>query len=362
MSKHDEKKALLRSGWTTGACASAAARAAYMGFVTNSIPSKIEIRLPRGERPVFDVKTQIVETDSATAGVIKDAGDDPDVTHGAEILVTITAGKSGEGIVFRGGTGVGIVTKPGIPVPVGEPAINPGPRKIITENVLAAFDEVGGSKDIVITISIPNGDVLATKTLNPRLGILNGLSVLGTTGVVVPYSCEAYIQSIQRAIDVAHANGIIHVAGSTGYASERAVQQFYNLDDLALIDMGDFIGGMLRYLRAHPMKRVTISGGFAKLAKLAEGCLNVHSKESRVDFNALASYMEKLGASKADIEATRNANSAMEVLSIAQSQDIQLAEFIAAKCAGVAREILRPETHLDILIVDRHGEVVGHAG
>jgi len=367
MSDKNKSQETLKSGWTTGACACAAAKAAYIGFVTGEFPNTIEIRLPRGERPVFKVECYEIGSDSASVGIIKDAGDDPDVTHGATILSTVSRGAEGSGITFKGGDGVGIVTKPGIPVPIGEPAINPGPRKIISSNLEALFDELAddgieGPKDIVVTISIPGGDKLALETLNPRLGIVNGLSILGTTGVVVPFSCEAYIQSIQRAIDVAQANGITHIAGSTGYASERAVQQYYDMNDLALIDMGDFVGGMLRYIRAHPLPWVTLSGGFAKFAKLAEGHLNVHSKESRVDFDALASHMKRLGASDQVVKSTRKANSAMEVLALAEAHGIPLADDTAARCVKVAREVVHESTKVDVLIVDRQGEVVSHAG
>ncbi|MBN2752529.1 MAG: cobalt-precorrin-5B (C(1))-methyltransferase [Rhodospirillaceae bacterium] len=362
MSDRQTSSTPLKSGWTTGACAAAAATAAYRALVGMGFSDSVEIVLPRGERPQFALATRQIAEQSATAGVIKDAGDDPDVTHGAEILVTLSWGEPGSGIVFRGGEGIGTVTKAGIPVPVGEAAINPGPRQIITANLLRAFDETNGPRDVVVTIAIPNGEKLAEQTLNSRLGIIGGLSVLGTTGVVVPYSCEAYIQTIQRAVHVAHVNGITHVAGSTGYASERAVQAFYNLPDLALIDMGDFVGGLLKYLRAHPLPRLTLSGGFAKFAKLAEGHMNVHSSASRVDFRALAEHMACLDAPPALVEATRTANSAMQVLEIAEANGIPLADRIAARCLTVARKIVRPETAVDVLIINREGEVMGHAG
>ncbi len=351
----------LRSGWTTGACAAAAAAAAYRALFGPGFPDPVEIVLPRGERPRFALATRRLEADCTTAGVIKDAGDDPDVTHGAEIVVTVRRGEAGEGITFRGGEGVGTVTKAGIPVPVGEAAINPGPRRIVAANLLRAIDETGGPADIEVTISIPGGDKLAEQTLNPRLGIVGGLSVLGTTGVVVPYSCEAFIQTIQRAVDVARANGMTHIAGSTGYASERAAQQYYGLPDLALIDMGDFVGGLLKYLRVHPLPRLTLAGGFAKFAKLAEGHMNVHSGASRVDHVALAELVRTLGGNAALCERVRAANTAMEALELATAQGVPLAEAVAARCVKVTRGVLKPATVVDVLVVDRSGVVVGHA-
>ncbi|WP_337996504.1 cobalt-precorrin-5B (C(1))-methyltransferase [Oleispirillum naphthae] len=352
----------LRHGWTTGACAAAAAAAAYRALATGVFPDAVEIVLPRGERPVFALATKSLAAGAATAGVVKDAGDDPDVTHGAEVLATVAPGEPGSGIAVTGGAGVGTVTLPGIPVPVGEAAINPGPRRIIAAAVLRAMDETGGPRDVTVTVSIPGGEKLAEQTLNPRLGITGGLSVLGTTGVVVPFSCEAWVQTVHRAVQVAAANGLTHIAGSTGYASERAAQRFYGLPEVALIDMGDFVGGLLKYLRAHPLPRLTLAGGFAKFAKLAEGHLNVHSGASRVDFAALAAQVERLGGAPAVVAAARAANTAMQVLELADAANLPLADAVAARCLAVARQILKPQTAVDVLIVDRSGEVVGHAG
>ncbi|SBW08200.1 putative cobalt-precorrin-6A synthase (deacetylating) [uncultured Alphaproteobacteria bacterium] len=351
----------LRSGWTTGACAAAAAKAAYFALAGRGFPDPVDIVLPRGERPVFALSTRRLESGAATAGVIKDGGDDPDVTHGAEVLVTVRRGAPGSGIVFKGGVGVGIVTRPGIPVPVGEPAINPGPRRIVSANLLAAADETGGPTDVEVTISIPKGVELAEKTLNPRLGIVGGLSVLGTTGVVVPYSCEAFIQTIQRAVKVAAASGAAHVAASTGFASERAARRVHGLPDVALIDMGDFVGGLLKYLRAHPLPRLTLAGGFAKFVKLGEGELNVHSKESRVDFGKLAALVGELGGDAELVAACRAANTAIEVLERAHAAGLPLGDAVAARCRAVATGIVKPETIVDVLVVDRSGEVVGRA-
>ncbi len=170
---------------------------------------------------------------AATAGVVKDAGDDPDVTHGALVLATVRKGAAGSGVQFKAGPGVGTVTLPGLPVPPGEPAINPVPREMMREAIAEVARAHGGSGDVEIEISIPHGEELAAKTLNARLGILGGLSILGTTGVVVPYSCAAWIASIHQGIDVARATGVAHVAGATGRTSEAAVKQLYGLTELA---------------------------------------------------------------------------------------------------------------------------------
>jgi cobalt-precorrin-5B (C1)-methyltransferase len=185
----------LRRGWTTGTCAAAAAKAAFFALVTGDFPDPVEVTLPRGERPSFALALTRKDDDSATAGIVKDAGDDPDVTHGALILATVRAGAPGSGVTFRAGEGVGTVTRAGLPVPPGEPAINPVPRRMIRDAVAEVAAMAGCAIDAAVELSIPGGEVLAARTLNGRLGIVGGLSILGTTGIVVPYSCSAWIYS-----------------------------------------------------------------------------------------------------------------------------------------------------------------------
>ena len=194
------------------------------------------------------------------------------MTHGALVVATVRLGAPGSGVIFRAGEGVGTVTRPGLPLPPGEPAINPVPREMIRTAIAEVAALHGGSGDVVVELSIPGGEKIAERTLNGRLGIVGGLSILGTTGIVVPYSCSAWIHSIHRGIDVARAAGLDHVAGATGATSEAAIARLYGLPDAALIDMGDFVGGMLKYLRRHPVPRVTVAGGMAKMTKLGRGC------------------------------------------------------------------------------------------
>src|SRR6266849_1987213 len=197
----------LRRGWTTGTCAAAAAKAAYAALLTGEFPDPVEVTLPRGERPAFSLAVNRTDNDSATAGVVKDAGDDPDVTHGALVLATVRPGKPGSGVVFRAGEGVGTVTRAGLPIPPGEPAINPVPRQMIRQAIAEVAAAASGAGDVEIEIAIPGGEALAARTLNGRLGIVGGLSILGTTGIVVPYSCSAWIYAIHNGIDVARAAG-----------------------------------------------------------------------------------------------------------------------------------------------------------
>lgn len=358
----DESKpaGTLRRGWTTGACATAAARAAYLGWQTGDCPDPVEIVLPGGARPAFSLAlTEIIEG-GARVGIVKDAGDDPDVTHGALVIASVRAGAPGSGVTFRAGEGVGTVTRAGLPLPPGEPAINPVPRQMIRDNLEKAARSIGGPTDVEVEISIPGGEAIAQKTLNPRLGILGGLSILGTTGVVVPYSCAAWIHSIYRGIDVARAGGIDHVAGATGSTSEKAVQALYNLPDHALIDMGDFAGGMLKYLRRNPVPKVTIAGGFAKMTKLGQGLLDLHSRSGAVDLAWLSERLREAGAEPAIAEKARHANTALEVLETAKRLGLPLADVVAQHAWQTASKALRgAEIALEIIVFDRDGQLVG---
>ncbi len=350
----------LRRGWTTGACATAATKAAFIGWITGEFPDPIEILLPRGARVGFALACHDRTADGARAGVVKDAGDDPDVTNGLLIVSTVRPGPAGGGIVFRAGPGVGTVTRAGLPIPPGEPAINPAPRKMIRDAIAEAASSLGSATDIEVDISIPGGEAVARKTLNPRLGIVGGLSILGTTGIVVPYSCSAWIHSIYGGIDVARAAGLAHVAGSTGATSEAAVQVLHGLPEHALIDMGDFAGGMLKYLRRHPLPRVTVAGGIAKIAKLGQGLLDLHSRAGAIDFDWLARRLVESGGDAETVAAARAANTALEIHQMAEAIGLPLAAVVAEHAWRTAAQVLAgAATELEIAIFDRQGRLAG---
>jgi cobalt-precorrin-5B (C1)-methyltransferase len=338
----------LRRGWTTGACATAATKAALIGLWDGAVPEVVSIVLPKGET----FSPQIAQSNRGdgwvSVGIIKDAGDDPDVTHEAMIVVKVSV--SSGGLQFRAGEGVGTVTKAGLPIGVGEPAINPVPRAMMDDVVGEIAAAYAQSPDVVIEISVPNGSEIAKKTWNPRLGIIGGLSILGTTGIVRPFSCAAWIASIHRGIDVARADGLTHVAGCTGATSETTVQWLYSLPDHAMLDMGDFAGGMLKYLAKNPIRHVTIGGGIGKLTKLAQGAVDLHSSRSQVDFDALAEMM--------GVPALAQANTALEAYEIAG------APFANAIAAQALTQVTTrfPQMEFDIVVIDRAGKVIGRAG
>ena len=336
----------LRRGWTTGACATAATKAAYTALLTDVFPDPVSITLPKGEQPAFALALEEKGEDWARVGIIKDAGDDPDVTHGAMVIATVRL--RGQGVTFKAGAGVGMVTKPGLPIAVGEPAINPVPRQLMMAEIAAL-----GGGDVEIEISIPDGAAIAEKTWNPRLGIIGGLSILGTTGIVNPFSCAAWIASIHRGIDVARAIGLEHVAGCTGSTSEDAVRAQFNLPLEAMLDMGDFAGGLLKYIRANPVPRVTIGGGFGKMVKLAQGAMDLHSGRSQVDFAWLAERSPEV--MRADVLA---ANTAQQVLEMVGPV---LATRIAIEALHHVNLVLKSSSVADVIIVDREGKIIAHA-
>jgi len=352
----------LRRGWTTGTCAAAAAKAAFAALVTGEFPDPVEVTLPRGERPSFALALTRKEQDFAIAGVIKDAGDDPDVTHGALICATVRAGKPGAGVTFRAGAGVGTVTRPGLAIAPGEPAINPVPRRMIRDALAEVANVAGCPADADVEIAIPGGEALAAKTLNGRLGIVGGLSILGTTGIVVPYSCSAWIHSIHRGIDVARAAGLTHIAGATGASSEAGAQKLYGLPEIALIDMGDFVGGMLKYLRKYPVPRVTIAGGVAKMTKLAQGLTDLHSKRGAVDLVALAGLAETAGGSGELCKRIVTANTAAEAFTLARAEGIALGDTVARAAQNTAERLVAGrDIAIEIALFDRNQMLVGRA-
>jgi len=335
----------------------AAAMAACNRLFGSPWPDPVGIWLPGGQDPCFRLEIRESGDGWARAAVRKDAGDDPDVTHKALIIATVSLASPGSGLTFLAGDGVGTVTRPGLPLPVGEPAINPAPRRMISEALSRIADIHRRHCDLSVEISVPGGRELASQTWNPRLGIQGGLSILGTTGIVKPYSCAAWIASVHMGVDVARANGLDHVVGSTGSVSEAAAQQLYRLPDHAMLDMGDFVGGLLKYLRRHPVPRLTIAGGFGKLSKLAQGASDLHSSRSQVDLAALARLAA--GTSRDGPGLARmitRANTARMALQLAGPE---LAAAVATRARKAAETMLRDAPiEVEIMIIDRDGSVI----
>lgn len=290
-----------RTGWTTGACAAAAACAATVGLTTGTIPKTIEIELPNGARVVFGVVDGFQADDGCvSATVIKDAGDDPDCTHGARLVARVAFKLDRVGEVFlEAGEGVGRVTRPGLGLLVGQGAINPIPRDNIIANVREAAGAWLATHSLTVTIMVPGGEALAQKTLNPRLGILGGISILGTTGVVYPYSTSAYKAAVVQSIAGAVAAGLSTIVLTTGRRTERfAMQQFPSWPEWAFVQMGDFVGAALEGALAHGVTQVVIVAMGGKLAKMAMGVANTHAHKVELDMGRVAEIALKAGASE----------------------------------------------------------------
>ena len=236
------------------------------------------------------------------------------------------------------------------------------PRQMISASINELASIYHSDRNVEVEISVPGGKELALKTWNPQLGIVGGISILGTTGVVIPFSCSAWIHSIHRGIDVARATKTVHVGASTGSTSGKAVREKHNLPETSMIDMGDFAGGMLKYLRGHPVPRITIGGGVAKLSKLAQGHLDLHSARSQLDLDWLADQVVTLGGTGSTIESIKKANSALEVFELAESHNLPLADRIADKARITALNVLSgAPVAVEILVFNRQGQLVGMA-
>lgn len=356
-----EQPAPLRSGLTTGSCATATSLAAARLLLTGQRHDAVAITLPKGKQVQMRLEFCRRDGERAEAGTLKDAGDDPDVTHGA-LLYSQVRLLDAPGIRFVAGIGVGTVTRPGLVLAVGEPAINPVPRRMITEHLQQLASDCAYSGGFEVTVNVRDGDQLALKTMNPRLGILGGLSILGTSGIVRPFSCSAYIASIHQGIDVAHTNGYTHIAACTGNASEDTMRRVYNLPEIAMIEMGDFVGAVLKHLRKVPVARLSLCGGFGKISKLAAGHMDLHSRHSSIDLPQLAGWAREIGADQTLQEAIIAANTSQQALALAHAAGIELGDAVCAHAQAFARSVVPAQVHVEVFAIDRQGGIVGQAG
>ncbi|MEO9274025.1 cobalt-precorrin-5B (C(1))-methyltransferase [Marinomonas sp. 5E14-1] len=361
-----ESPAPLRSGLTTGTCATACCVAAAQALFAQQQDVIVSVTLPKGK--VVDLPIigyQPIDGGMKTA-TIKDAGDDPDATHGVTLFVELCLSPE-QGVRFYAAEGVGIVTRTGLLLDVGEPAINPVPRKMMTEHLegFAHTYQYQGGFDV--SVGVINGEQIAQKTMNPRLGILGGLSILGTTGIVRPFSCAAYIASIHQGIDVARANGITHISATTGNSSEEAIKNHYQLDDMALIEMGDFVGAVLKHIKkveqddSKQLMKLSICGGFGKISKLAQQHMDLNSRVSSIDLNRLAQLAGTLGASHELQDKMIQANTSVEALSFAQGANLELADAVCQQALEFARKYIPDHIELEVWAIDRKGFFVGKA-
>ncbi|MDF2681297.1 MAG: cobalt-precorrin-5B ((1))-methyltransferase [Brevibacillus sp.] len=355
----DEKEAKpLRHGYTTGSCATATTKAALIALITQEMQSEATIRLPIGEIVTFRMESCEFTAEMATASTIKDGGDDPDATHGALILSTVEW-LDEPGIVLDGGVGVGRVTKPGLPVPIGEAAINPVPRKMIREAAQDVLNQFEIERGIKIVISVPTGEEIAKKTLNGRLGILGGISILGTRGIVVPFSTSAYKASVAQAVNVAKARGCEHIVLSTGGKTENyGIDMYPQLSEEAFVEMGDFVGFSLQQCKRKKMKKVTLVGMMGKFSKVAQGVMMVHSKSAPVNFGFLAQMAEQAGASEELLAQIREANTASQVGDL-MADNPAFFEIMCENCCRAALKEVGGGIEVETVIITMKGSLLG---
>jgi cobalt-precorrin-5B (C1)-methyltransferase len=348
-----------REGFTTGTAAAAAAKAACLVLLDRGWPETVAVRLPIDRMLDIPINTLEWDGQAASAGVVKDAGDDPDVTHGAEIFATVRHLPQA-GIALRGGTGVGTVTRPGLEMPVGSAAINPVPQRMIRQAVAEVLSGEQPEPGVEVLISVPAGEELARRTFNPRLGIVGGISILGTTGIVRAMSTAAWRASVLQAIDVAAANQIDHLVLSTGGRTERYAQALYPvLPEMAFVEMGIFTGDSLKRAAERGIGRVSVCAMIGKLSKIAAGKMQTHVAGNQVDCAFLAETARCLGAPSELVEAVSSANSARHVQQLTETAGFhrlyqQLCELAALHCAAAAGK----GVGLEVVLFDFDGRLL----
>jgi cobalt-precorrin-5B (C1)-methyltransferase len=351
----------LKYGYTTGSCAAAAVKGAAQMLRDQMLVDEVELTLPCGETARFRLEGRELRDNTASCFVVKDAGDDPDVTNGAEIHVTAKVDFfTQHRIVIEGGVGIGRVTKPGLAVPVGEWAINPVPLKMIMEVVKEVFAVRCVPATLTFTVSIPNGEELAKKTLNERLGIMGGLSILGTSGIVKPISTKAWTDTVDTSIDVALACGSRTVVLSTGRTSEMAVQRHLaptgGLGEESFVMMGDHFGYSIRSCARKGVPEVIVAGQFAKLVKIACGHEQTHVTSSELDLAALAQWLKKSPGMAHLERLAREANTARHLLE-ASGYDRGLVELVCGRVAQTCA-LCVPGLPVRIFLAGYQGEML----
>ena len=354
------RKGLLRTGYTTGTCATAATKAALISMIRNKPINEVVIILPKGNTAKLMIERCNFDSERAECAVIKDAGDDPDVTHGAEIVSTVTWIDNVGEIEIYGGKGVGKVTKPGIGLDIGKPAINLTPMKMITNIVMEVANEQVKTKGVKVIISVPKGEELAKLTDNPRLGIIGGVSILGTSGIVLPYSTGSFTASIRQGLDVAKAMGQDSVVLTTGGRSEDFSKELLKMPEHCYVQMGDFAAYSVRQALIKGMRKVIIAGFIGKLSKMAMGVKQTHVKGSHVNMEFLALAAKECDASAELVKELKNANTARHVSEIVMENKLDgYFDFLCRKGYTVMTDHIKGQIQIKFIMFDFNGKVIG---
>ena len=354
-----EEKTKLKTGYTTGSSATAASKAALLSIINQKKIESVDILLPKRSYIQIPINSCEFESEKAKCSVIKNGGDDPDVTHGAEIIVELSFTRKINEIDIDGGEGIGIVTKPGLGLEINKPAINPVPKKMISENLREVGKEILLEKGIRVIISVPKGKELGPKTDNPRLGITNGISILGTSGIVIPFSTAAYAASIRQNVDVAIAMGNDTVVLTTGGRSEDFAKKMVDLPEHCFVQIGDFSGYAIQQCGKKDIKRAYVVGFIGKLAKMAAGVKQTHVKGSKVDMNFLSELADKCNANESVIQNIKKANTARHVSEIIQENKIKgFFDLICEETYKHMRKHSEEKVPIDVILFGFDGNIL----
>jgi cobalt-precorrin-5B (C1)-methyltransferase len=360
VSETERPQGKLRTGFTTGTCATAAAKAALTAIMSQKKVESVVVLLPKEKKLAINISSCEFDSTTARCSVIKDGGDDPDVTHGAEIIVDLQLTDNANQIEIDGSHGVGRVTKPGLGLEIGSAAINPTPKKMIIENLTLIGAEILKKNGIKVIISVPKGEELAAKTDNPRLGIIGGISILGTTGIVIPYSTASFAAAIRQSIDVTLAMKDYTVVLTTGSRSEEFAKKYVNLPEHCFVQMGDFAGYTVEQCAKKGIKKAYVAGFVGKLTKIAMGVKQTHVKGSKVDMAFLAKTASECGAPDEVIEQIKNANTARHVQEIVTKGNVK--GFFSEICIQVYKQMRAHsgnKVEIEVILFDFDGSILG---
>src|SRR5918912_562688 len=358
-----KRRGTLRTGYTTGTSATAATKAALLALISGKAADNVFVTLPKGGMAKLGIAwTKIEKNGSSTSAVIKNAGDDPDITHGAGLCSTFSFTDQVGKIIIDGGIGVGRVTKPGLGLEIGKAAINQTPMKMIEQAVIDVAAKKLNSSGINVIISVPRGEELSKKTDNPRLGIIGGISILGTTGIVLPYSTASFAASIRQSLDVAIAMGTDIVVLTTGGRSEDFAKELFgkSLPDHSFVQMGDFAGYAIRQCINKKICKAIIAGFIGKLTKIAMGIKQTHVRGSHVNMEFMAKVATECNSNSAVIEEIKKANSARHVSEIINKNNISgFFDILCKKVYEQMYEYSKGELQLEIIMFEFDGKVCG---
>lgn len=355
-----KKKGVLRSGYTTGTTATAATKGALLALVTGKPVEQVTVALPKGRTATLRIAWTKTDSGSVTCSAIKDGGDDPDVTHGAEICSTVSFSNKAGDVVIDGGRGVGRVTKPGLGLQIGHAAINPTPMSMLKNTVNEVAQEQLKSRGISVVISVPKGEELAAKTDNPRLGIMGGISILGTTGIVLPYSTASFAAAIRQSLDVAIAMGADTAVLTTGGRSEDFARALFpSLPDHSFVQMGDFSGYSIKQCAAKKIHRAIIAGFIGKLTKMAMGVKQTHVRGSHVSMEFMAGLAQQCGAPASVVEEIKKANTARHVGEIIARHNVEgFFDLMCKKVYAQMREHSDNQLEIEVVMFEFDGRIL----